>query len=131
MDYVESITIHRTPHFNERPVAWMLYGGLALALLFVIYNVVKYVRKLEQEVKDLRLSKDERMEYFKVRLGDIVNGGDDAKDAKNTDSIEYSDFHKRVEEYMQKNIGNTELGVADFAQEVGMSRSAFYMQMKK
>lgn len=131
MDNEESITIHRTPYFNERPLAWMLYGGLALVLIFGIYNIIKYVRKLEREVKELRLSKDERMEYIKVRLGDMMDGDMEAKNAKNTDSIEFSDFHKRVEEFVEANISNPDLGVADFAQEIGMSRSAFYVQMKK
>lgn len=131
MDNEESIAIHRTPYFNERPLAWMLYGGLALMLIFGIYEIIKYVRKLEQEVKDLRLSKEERMEYIKVRLGDIMDGENDAKNAKNADSIEYSDFHKKVEEFVEANISNPDLGVADFAQEIGMSRSAFYVQMKK
>lgn len=131
MDNEESIMIHRTPYFNERPLAWMLYGGLALALLFCICKAIKYVRKLEQEVKDLRLSKEERMEYLKMRLGDIMDGENEQNNAKNTDFIEYSDFHKKVEDFIEANISNPDLGVTDFAQEVGMSRSAFYVQMKK
>lgn len=125
------ITIHRTPYFNERPVAWMLYGGLSLLLLFVILKVAKYIRLLEKEVKSLRLSKEETMEYIRVKVGDMMDSETSKETEKNNGSIETNKFRKQVEDYICSHMADAEFNVADFASEMNMSRSQLYIQMKK
>ena len=139
VDNERFITICRTPHFNERPVAWMLYGALALLLFFAIMKAVQYTRRLERELKDLRLSSAERIEYLKASLSDMVsagkqtvaNGTENVTTTGSSDTITESAFHRKAEEYISKNLSNTDFNVSDFAQEMGMSRSALYIQMKK
>lgn len=126
------ITISRTPYFNERPVAWMIYGGLILAIVFVAVKVMRYIRRLEQEIKKMRLSGDEKMEYIKVRLGDMMDRSTDESDGDvNEDAfIENSEFKSKVETFMKANISNPDLSVSAFAKEMGVSRSVLYLQMK-
>lgn len=127
-----SVTISRTPYFNERPVAWMIYGGLIFAIVFMAVKVMRYIRRLEQEIKDMRLSGDEKMEYIKVRLGDMMDRGTDETDVSvNEDTfIENSDFKTKVEAFMKANISDPDLSVSTFAKEMGISRSVLYLQMK-
>lgn len=41
---------------------------------FLALKLYRYIRRLENEINSLRLSAGEKMEYFKVRVGDIING---------------------------------------------------------
>ena len=132
MDNENYITISRTPYFNERPVAWMMYGGLLITFVFAVFKVTRYIKRLEKEIKDLKLSKEEKMEYIRLRLGDMMdgNGKDYEENAKNNDFIEESDFKQKVEEFMKQNVANPDLDVMLFAREMGMSRSVLYIKMK-
>lgn len=84
MDNESYITISRTPYFNERPVAWMMYGGLLIAFVFSVFKVTRYIKQLEKEIKELKLSYEEKMEYIRLRLGDMLdgNGKDSEENAK-------------------------------------------------
>ena len=145
VDNEACIIIHRTPYFNERPVAWMLYGGLVLAFIFLLVKVICYIRSLEKEIRILRLSKEEKMEYIKARLGDMIEG--DAQSALpvaidgsvyGVGSVSSSDgtgsdnaFKEKVETFIQKHYSDSELNVGMFSCEMGLSRSLLYIQMKK
>lgn len=145
VDNEACIIIHRTPYFNERPVAWMLYGGLVLAFIFLLVKVICYIRSLEKEIRILRLSKEEKMEYIKARLGDMIEG--DAQSAlpvaidgsvygvgsvSSSDGTgSYNAFKEKVETFMQKHYSDSELNVGMFSCEMGLSRSLLYIQMKK
>ncbi len=131
VDNEETITIQREPYFNERPIAWMLYGALAIIAVIIVSKVLSYIRKLKNELKDLRLSNEERMEYLKVRIGDMIEGNKEPEENKNDGNIEKSAFRKKAESFVTENIQNTELNITDFAREMGVSRSVLYIQMKK
>lgn len=123
------VTIHRTPYFNERPVAWMLYGGLILIVVFAIFKIYRYTRRLENEIKELKLSKDEKIEYIKVRLGDIISSSNSDEPAK--ENNESSAFKEKVEEIVNEHLADADLNVDAIAKEMCMSRSALYVMMKK
>ena len=128
-DNTVGITIHRTPYFNERPVAWMLYGGLILLAAFLVFKLYRYIRRLENEINALRLSAGEKMEYIKVRVGDIISGSDGS--TENAGSIETSVFKSRIEAFVAGHLSDTDLCVDTIAREMCMSRSALYVMMKK
>lgn len=128
-DNAAYVTIHRTPYFNERPVAWMIYGGLVLIIVFITFKIYRYTRRLENEIKELKLSKDEKMEYIKVRLGDIITSNNNEKPAK--DVKESSVFKAKVEEIVNEHLSDADLNVDAIAKEMYMSRSALYVMMKK
>lgn len=130
------ITIHRTPHFNERPEAWMLYGGITLGIILIIWNVSRYIRRLKKEISILSLSSDEKLEFIKIKLGDILDGNEPPKTeltefAEKENCIEETKFKNQVEKLIKNNIDNSKLNVTDFAHEMGMSRSVLYIRMKK
>ena len=124
-----SVTIHRTPYFNERPVAWMIYGGLVLIIIFITFKIYRYTRRLENEIKELKLSKDEKIEYIKVRLGDIITSNNNEEPAKG--EKESSAFKAKVEEIVNEHLSDADLNVDAIAKEMCMSRSALYVMMKK
>lgn len=131
VDNDTAITIHRTPYFNERPIAWMLYGAMIIIIGFIVLKVTRYIRRLENEIKELKLSSAERMEYLKMRLGDMMEGKETAENAKSADSIESSVFKTKVEAFMHSHLSDPDLNVQSFAMEMGVSRSVLYIQMKK
>ena len=145
VDNEACIVIHRTPYFNERPVAWMLYGGLVLVFIFLLVKVLRYIRSLEKEIRILGLSKEEKMEYIKVRLGDMIEGNAQSALPAAIDGGVYdagsvacpdvsgSDnaFKEKVNAFMQKHFSDSELNVGMFSCEMGLSRSLLYIQMKK
>ena len=116
-----------------------------LAFIFLLVKVIRYIRSLEKEIRILRLSKEEKMEYIKVRLGDMIEG--DAQPALpaaidgsvyGIGSVSSSDgtgsdnaFKEKVETFMQKHYSDSELNVGMFSCEMGLSRSLLYIQMKK
>lgn len=128
-DNTSFVTIHRTPYFNERPLAWMIYGGLILIVAFGIFKIYRYTRRLENEIKELKLSKDEKIEYLKIRLGDIISNSNNEEVAG--DNKESSAFKSKVEKIVSEHLADTELTVDVIAREMCMSRSALYVMMKK
>lgn len=126
------VMVSRTPYFNERPVAWMLYGGIIIALAFIVVKVARYIRRLEKEIRSLRLSKEEKVEYIRLKLGDMIDGNaaPAPESAKKDGFIDNSAFKEKVEKFMKDNLANTELDVMMFAREMGMSRSILYIQIK-
>lgn len=123
------VTIHRTPYFNERPIAWMLYGGLILIACVLSFRLYRYIRRLQNEIKTLKLSAGEKMEYIKVRVADMIDHN--AKEPANTDSIESSTFRSKVEKIVLEHLSDTDLNVDFIAKEMCTSRSSLYIIMKK
>lgn len=134
VDNVRTITLHRTPRFNERPVAWMLYGGLLLITIGLLFKVVRYISRLRKELHDIRLTTGETIEYLTTRLQEsltersekvpvtpevVVPMGNDAQ------------FRELVETYISAHLGDANLDIKDFARQIGVSRSVLYLQMKR
>lgn len=126
-----SVTIHRTPYFNERPVAWMIYGALVILAVFMAFKIYRYIKRLENEVKELKLSKDEKIEYIKAGLGDMMSKDNNTGENKNDVAIESSTFISKVERIVTEHLSDADLNVDAMAKEMGMSRSALYVMMKK
>ena len=131
MDNEKCVTVHRTPYFNERPVAWMLYGALSLIAIVLAFRTYRYIRVLEREIHDLKLSNDEKMEYLRMKLGDIVSRPNTAEGVENGDSIERTDFRDKVQRIVSEHLADTDYNVNTLAGDMFMSRSTLYVAMKK
>ena len=107
----------------------MIYGGLVLIIIFITFKIYRYTRRLENEIKELKLSKDEKIEYIKVRLGDIITSNNNEEPAKG--EKESSAFKAKVEEIVNEHLSDADLNVDAIAKEMCMSRSALYVMMKK
>lgn len=127
-----SISIHRTPYFKERPIAWMLYGGVVLITLLLAFKLYRYIRRLENEIKTLKLSAGEKMEYIKMRVADVIERNDNCeKESIISDPAESSAFKTDVEKFILDHLADSDLNVDTIARKMCMSRSTLYIMMKK
>lgn len=135
VDNERTITIHRTPYFNERPIAWMLYGGLLLLAIGLECKTIRYIRHLKKELNNIRLTTGETIEYLTTRLQESLSIKETTKVAPSapTELPETNDeqFCKRVETFISQHMNNADLDIEDFAREIGVSRSVLYLQMKR
>lgn len=129
-DNERTIEIHRTPAFNERPMAWMLYGGLLLVALYAIFKVAAYIRRLQRELSDIKMTTGEKVEYALLKHGERHVPGQGVPEA-DVERERDDAWSAKVWAYMERNMANAELTVDSFAQDMGMSRSVFYLNMKR
>lgn len=131
VDNERTIEISRTPHFNETPMAWMLYGGLLLAAVWAAVRVAQYIRRLQRELSDTKLTTNEKIEYVLLKSGEKKSEPDkeepQPEEAREQDRL----WAARVRNFLAHNIGDSDLTVDCMAREMGMSRSVFYLNMKR
>lgn len=132
-DNEETITLYRSAHFNETPLAWMLYGLLLTLLLTAVWGTWKYILTLQRELKDLRLSSKEQMEVLGARIKELLPIGESVKEIREDDkqlSEEDLLFSQKLKAYIENNIGNPDLSVPDLAQAMNVSRTVLFVRMK-
>lgn len=129
-DNERTITIRRTPHFHETPMAWMLYGGLVLIATYATVKIVVYIRKLRKEISNIKLTTNEKIEYVWLKSADR-KGNDGKAAADGSESRGDKAWAEKVSDYMARNVANAELSVDSFAADMDMSRSALYLAMKR
>lgn len=133
VDNEETIVLHRAAHFNETPWAWMLYGLLTALLIFIVGATVKYIRMLQRELKDTRLTSKEQIELLGAQLKQLLPITEDVKEIHEEDgqlSHEDRQFANRLKDFVTKNIDNASLSVMDMAQAMNVSRTMLFVRMK-
>lgn len=133
VDNEETIVLHRAAHFNETPWAWMLYGLLTALLIFIVGATVKYIRMLQRELKDTRLTSKEQIELLGAQLKQMLPITEDVKEIHEEDgqlSHEDRQFANRLKDFVTKNIDNASLSVMDMAQAMNVSRTVLFVRMK-
>lgn len=133
VDNEETIVLHRAAHFNETPWAWMLYGLLTALLIFIVGATVKYIRMLQRELKDTRLTSKEQIELLGAQLKQLLPITEDVKEIHEEDgqlSHEDRQFANRLKDFVTKNIDNASLSVMDMAQAMNVSRTVLFVRMK-
>lgn len=141
VDNERTFTVCRTPSFNETPYAWMLYGGLLLLMAYVAVKVIKYIRRLQKEISDIKLTVNEKMEYMLLKGGEKIASTEKTvkKQLTNQEQVskekvaQNSDIKLKeaVELYIQEHIADAGMSVEDMAKATGMSRSVLYLSMKR
>ncbi len=134
-DNEQQLTIHRTPHFNERPAAWMFYGVLASLLAFIAFRLYRYIKSLQSALSSIQLSNSEKVEYLEARLYDALHEqkkqkAEPAESASEDITEENRLFKEKIEAFIKSRLGDPDLSVQDIAQEMAMSRSLLYLQTK-
>ena len=141
------LTIHRTPYFNETPWAWMLYGLLLTVFCIVVWRTVSYIRQLKRELKDIKLTKGQRIDMMADHVRELLSIRETVKPvntditqvaelpAEHQDSAAKMDeadqrFAKEAHELVMKNIMNTNYAVQDLAHDLLVSRNVLYARMK-
>ena len=111
----------------------MLYGLLLTLLLIGAIYTIRYIRRLQNEIRDVRLSSNEKIALLGERIKELLPGKETVEEIhekKQQLSEEDRIFAQRLKALITKNIGNSELSVKDIAQEMGMSRTVLYARMK-
>ena len=134
-DNEQIITLHRAASFHETPWAWMLYGGLAMLLLTIVTATVGYVRRLQRELKDVRLSSMEQIEVMGARLKELLPITESVKEIReepaDSQSAEDRMFAERLKQFVEQNVGNADLSVQDIASAMNVSRTVLFVRMKQ
>lgn len=150
VDNEKVITIYRRASFNESPYSGMLYGVLIVLFCLAVAYTIRYIRMLQKEMSSYKLATREKIEYMEIRMqelmnpkADMVQNDEAARDKfSETQKADYAEleeaddedervFRERVEAMVRRQISNSDLVIDDCAREMLMSRSAFYLRIKK
>ena len=133
VDNERTVTIHRSAAFHETPWAWMLYGLLIALLAMSIYKVVRYIRHLQEEIKDIRLTSNQRMEVMSERIRELLSIRESVEKVETVEVIENDEdrlFAERVKAFIDEHLSDSDLSVQDFAQAMAVSRTLLFARMK-
>ncbi|MBQ5871519.1 MAG: helix-turn-helix domain-containing protein, partial [Bacteroidaceae bacterium] len=132
-DNEQTLTIHRRAAFHETPWAWMLYGLLLTLLVIGIYRVVRYIRRLQNEIKDIRLTSNQRIEVMSERIRELLSIKEAVEKVEPVEVVESEEdrlFAERVKTFVTAHLGDSNLSMQDFAQAMAISRTLLFARMK-
>lgn len=133
-DNDRTVTICRRAAFNETPWAWMLYGLLAAVACMAVALLVRYIRRMQREIRDIRLTSQQRLSVMSDRLQELLSIRESVQrmqtDEEDTRDDEDRRFAEHIKQYVGENISNAELSVADMAAEMAVSRTVLFARMK-
>ena len=127
------LMIHRKAAFNETPYAWMLYGLLLALIVIGALRAFFYIRRLQNEIKDIHLTSNQRIEVLSERVRELLSIKENVEPISQEAEIENDDdrdFVTRAKTYVAKNLSNENFSVADFARDMGVSRTVLFARMK-
>ncbi|MBQ6210848.1 MAG: helix-turn-helix domain-containing protein [Prevotella sp.] len=127
------LTIHRRAAFHETPFAWMLYGLLLTLLVVAVVKTVLYIRRLRHEIRDIRLTSNQRMEVMAERIRELLSIKEPVKPVETVGDIEDEgdrQFADSVRTFVREHISDATLSVQDIARAVGVSRTVLFARMK-
>ncbi len=128
-----TLTIHRCAAFNETPYAWMLYGLLLTLLLLGLINLALYIRRLQNEIKDIRLTSNQRIEVMGERIRELLSIHESVEKVEPVETFDNEEdrlFAERAKAFVAEHIGDSDLSVLEFAQAMAVSRTLLYARMK-
>lgn len=132
-DNERTIIIHRRAAFHETPFAWMLYGLLFTLFALAIIKVILYIRELENEIKDIRLTSNQRIEVMGERIRELLSISESVEKVKLVEEFDNEEdrvFAERVKAFVLEHMADADLSVQEFAQAMAVSRTLLYARMK-
>ena len=133
-DNETTIILHRTASFHETPWAWMLYGLLLTLLVIGIYRVVRYIRRLQNEIKDIRLTSNQRIEVMSERIRELLSIREKieavSEQQEHIENNEDHRFSEHIRTYISDHLADSDLSVQDIANEMAVSRTVLFARMK-
>ena len=133
VDNEKVITLRRKARFNETPWAWMLYGSLLALFLFCVAWVIRYIRRLQDEIKDIRLTHKEQIEMLGSRIKELLPTLETPEEIHEKVSQMSEDdliFSQKLKAYVENNVDNSELSVSDIASAMNVSRTVLYARVR-
>ncbi|MBQ9357134.1 MAG: helix-turn-helix domain-containing protein [Prevotella sp.] len=126
--------IHRRAAFHETPYAWMLYGLLLTLLIIAIIQTVRYVRRMQKELKDIKLTSQQRISVMGAQLQELLSIRQTVEpvdvEAETIEDEEDRLFADRLKSYVAQNLSNAGLSVPDMARDMAVSRTVLFARMK-
>ena len=133
VDNEETVILHRSAHFSETPLAWMLYGLLFTLTLMAIWATARYIHTLKKELKDIKLTSKEQIEVLGARIKELLPISEAVKEIQeNSRQLSNEDhlFSEKLKAYIEENISNPDLSVLDIAQAMNVSRTVLFVRTK-
>ena len=128
------VTITRKAAFTETPYFWMLLGLLLALVAGTGIQLLRYIRRLQNEIKDVRLTSNQRIEVMSERIRELLSIHEKVEPVKEEqEAIENEEdrlFAERLKTYVKDHIADSGLSVADMAQEMAVSRTVLFARMK-
>lgn len=122
-----TLVIDRAPRLTERRSFWLATGILSACALYAIARLGRYVLRLRREVRSLIIQKGEMMEYFNARLRDMVSG----TPAPPTATEPGESLMSKVNEYLERNYNNPDIGADSLCRHLAMSHTRLYREIKE
>lgn len=128
------LTITRKAAFYETLYFWLLAGCLLALTITAVLQVVRYIRRLQKEIKDVRLTSNQRIEVMSDRIRELLSIREKVEpvtvEQVDIENEEDRRFAERVKTYIATNLADSNLSVYDFAREMGVSRTILFARMK-
>ena len=136
VDNEKVITIHKRAWFTETPYFWMLLGLIVAALLYTAYKVLTYIRRLQNEIKDIQLTSNEKIALLGERVRELLSiseSGEKADTSAQEDDLSDDDrnFAEKLKGFITDNIGNSDLVVQNLADTMCVSRTVLFAHVKR
>ena len=136
VDNEKVITIHKRAWFTETPYFWMLLGLIVAALLYTAYKVLTYIRRLQNEIKDIQLTSNEKIALLGERVRELLSISESVEKADTSaqeDDLSDDDrnFAEKLKGFITDNIGNSDLVVQDLADTMCVSRTVLFAHVKR
>lgn len=136
VDNEKVITIHKRAWFTETPYFWMLLGLIVAALLYTAYKVLTYIRRLQNEIKDIQLTSNEKIALLGERVRELLSISESVEKADTSaqeDDLSDDDrkFAEKLKGFITDNIGNSDLVVQDLADAMCVSRTVLFAHVKR
>lgn len=130
------ITIHREATFIETPYFWLTLGMVVALLLYGIVKVLAYVRHLQNEIKDIKLTSEEKIAVLGNRIRELLAIGESLQkaDTEAPDSKLTADdqlFAEKLRAFVTDNISNSELQITDLAAALSVSRTMLFAKVRR
>ena len=137
VDNVRKITVVVTPHFSETGIAYLIYIMLFIAAIVGITYTVLYIRHLRRQREEnlqayLKLFNSQGKSKETEETGQEQQA-EEAAPATIISHLKEEDelFMNKLTEFVDKNLGDSDIGVDDMADATATSRSSLNRKMKQ
>lgn len=131
-----TVQIYRKAMFTETAFFWILTGLLAAAFGYGIYKLWTYVRHLQEEIRDIQMTSEEKIAVLGNRIRELLVIGEtvemaDTDAEKELHSPDDHLFAQRLKAYIIEHLDQSDLQVIDLAHAMSVSRTRLFTKVKR
>lgn len=94
---------------------------------------MRYIRHLQNEIKDIRLTSNQRIEVMSHRIRELLSIKEAVEKIEPVEVVESEKdrlFAERVKTFVNEHLADSDLSMQDFAQAMAISRTLLFASMK-